>query len=201
MQKINDSATTAEPVVIKKYANRRLYNTDSSTYVTLDDLAEMVKAGRDFLVYDAKSGEDITRSVLAQIIFDQEGKGQNLLPIKFLRQLIRFYDDNMQKFVPSYLEFSLDSLAREHEKFTDAMKESWNNTPFEAMQKQVRQNLAMFERAASMFSPFGEAERDKKAQQTPGGAEAEASASDPQIDQLKDELAAMQAKLDRLSRK
>ena len=201
MQKINDSATTAEPVVIKKYANRRLYNTDSSTYVTLDDLAEMVKSGRDFLVYDAKSGEDITRSVLAQIIFELEGKGQNLLPIRFLRQLIRFYDDSIQKFVPSYLEFSLDSLAREQEKFSKSLQESWSNTPFEAMQKQVRQNLAMFERAASMFSPFGDAERDKETAKPEPKATATQAGNDPQIETLKEELAAMQAKLDSLSRK
>src|ERR671925_2352063 len=110
-------AKSAEPITIKKYANRRLYNTGTSTYVTLEDLATMVKEGEDFVVYDAKSGEDITRSVLTQIIFEQENKeGQNLLPITFLRQLIRFYGDSMQKFVPSYLEVSLESFAREQEK-------------------------------------------------------------------------------------
>ena len=109
---------TDEPVVIKKYANRRLYNTGTSTYVTLEDLAGMVKAGEDFIVYDAKTGEEITRSVLAQIIFEQENKeGQNLLPIAFLRQLIRFYGDSMQMLVPRYLEVSIDSLTREQEKF------------------------------------------------------------------------------------
>ena len=108
-----------EPITIKKYANRRLYNTATSTYVTLEDLADMVKQGDDFLVYDAKSGEDITRSVLTQIIFEEENKGQNLLPINFLRQLIRFYGDSMQAFVPSYLEVSLENLSREQEKFRD----------------------------------------------------------------------------------
>ena len=102
-------AKTQEPTVIKKYANRRLYNTGTSTYVTLEDLAEMVKAEEDFVVFDAKTGEEITRSVLTQIIFEQENKGQNLLPIQFLRQLIRFYGDSMQNLVPSYLEFSLSS--------------------------------------------------------------------------------------------
>src|ERR1700748_381410 len=109
-------AKSAEPITIKKYANRRLYNTGSSTYVTLEDLATMVKNGEDFAVFDAKTGEDITRAVLTQIIVEQEGKeGQTLLPINFLRQLIRFYGDSMQTLVPSYLEVSLDSLSRDQE--------------------------------------------------------------------------------------
>ncbi len=112
-------------VVIKKYANRRLYNTSTSTYVTLDDLATMVKAGTDFVVFDAKTGEDITRSVLTQIIFEEENKGTNLLPINFLRQLIRFYGDSMQAFVPGFLEFSLDNLGKEQEKFRGQLMESW----------------------------------------------------------------------------
>src|SRR5579884_4405107 len=116
----NPSAAT--PITIKKYANRRLYNTASSAYVTLADLAAMVKAGEDFVVYDAKSGEDITRSVLTQIIFEQENKqGQNLLPITFLRQLIRFYGDSLQALVPSYLEFSIDRLTSEQQKFRELM--------------------------------------------------------------------------------
>src|SRR4249920_2380863 len=115
---------TAEPITIKKYANRRLYNTGTSTYVTLEDLAEMVKKGTDFVVFDAKTGEEITRSVLTQIIFEEESKGQNLLPIKFLRQLIRFYGDSMQAFVPGFLEFSLESLTREQDKFRQQMMEA-----------------------------------------------------------------------------
>src|ERR1700760_2614697 len=116
------SVSDRDPVTIKKYANRRLYNTGTSTYVTLEDLAVMVKKGDDFVVYDAKTGEDITRSVLAQIIFEQEGKtGQSLLPITFLRQLIRFYGDSMQMLVPSYLEFSIDKLIGEQQKFRDQM--------------------------------------------------------------------------------
>jgi len=111
-------AKSDQPTTIKKYANRRLYNTGTSTYVTLEDLAAMVKDGEDFLVYDAKTGDDITRSVLAQIIFEQENKaGQNLLPTTFLRQLIRFYGDSMQMVVPKYLEQSIDTLTREQEKF------------------------------------------------------------------------------------
>src|ERR1700743_2873808 len=115
---MSDTATTktAEPVTIKKYANRRLYNTGTSTYVTLEDLAEMVKSGEDFVVFDAKSGEEITRSVLTQIILAQENKGQTLLPIPFLRQLIRFYGDSIQNLIPTYLDFSIESLVREQEK-------------------------------------------------------------------------------------
>src|SRR3954449_10366306 len=120
-----------EPVTIKKYANRRLYNTGTSTYVTLEDLAKMVKAGDDFVVYDAKTGEDITRSVLAQIIFEQENKeGQNLLPINFLRQLIRFYGDSMQTLVPSYLELSLATLTRDQDKFREQMAQAFGNSGF-----------------------------------------------------------------------
>src|SRR5579871_4684406 len=122
---------TATPITIKKYANRRLYNTASSAYVTLADLAAMVKAGEDFVVYDAKSGEDITRSVLTQIIFEQENKaGQNLLPITFLRQLIRFYGDSMQMLVPRYLEVSIESFTREQEKFRQQMSQASGATPF-----------------------------------------------------------------------
>ena len=117
-----------EPTTIKKYANRRLYNTGTSTYVTLEDLAEMVKSGEDFTVFDAKTGEDITRSVLTQIIFEQENKGQNLLPITFLRQLIRFYGDSIQNLIPTYLDFSIDSLVREQEKLRGQMTNSTEST-------------------------------------------------------------------------
>src|SRR6201996_2883319 len=146
---------SAEPVTIKKYANRRLYNTGTSTYVTLGDLATMVKSGEDFVVYDAKTGEDITRSVLAQIIFEQENKeGQNLLPINFLRQLIRFYGDSMQMLVPRYLEVSIESLTREQEKFRQQMAQAFGGTPFGALEDQGRRNMEMFERAFAMFTPF-----------------------------------------------
>src|SRR5262245_23546839 len=213
-----------EPVVIKKYANRRLYNTDTSTYVTLDDLAAMVKGGRDFVVFDAKSGDDLTHSVLTQIIVEQESRmgGQTLLPIPFLRQLIRFYGDSIERMVPSYLQVSLDTLAKEQEKFRKTFADAF--TPagaFEAYQEQARKNLAMFEQAMAMFSPFG-----KPPVARPGGAEGEAAAgaaepaaakpdaakpvppvaSTPaprptELDQLKTQLAAMQAKLDELARK
>jgi polyhydroxyalkanoate synthesis repressor PhaR len=193
-----------EPVTIKKYANRRLYNTGTSTYVTLEDLAAMVKAGEDFVVYDAKTGEDITRSVLAQIIFEQENKeGQNLLPINFLRQLIRFYGDSMQMLVPRYLEVSLESLTREQEKFRQQMAQAFGGTPFGALEEQARRNMEMFERAFAMFAPFGRrgqgpgqgnAEGEKPAQ--PGGA-----TNGDEIDDLKRQMEEMQKRLDRLSQK
>ena len=148
-----------EPVIIKKYANRRLYNTGTSTYVTLEDLASMVKIGEDFIVYDAKTGEDITRSVLTQIIFEQENKeGQNLLPIAFLRQLIRFYGDSMQMLVPRYLEVSIESLTREQEKFRQQMAQAFGVGGFGALEDQVRRNMEMFERAFAMFAPFARRE-------------------------------------------
>jgi polyhydroxyalkanoate synthesis repressor PhaR len=148
-------AKTQEPTVIKKYANRRLYNTGTSTYVTLEDLAEMVKAEEDFVVFDAKTGEEITRSVLTQIIFEQENKGQNLLPIQFLRQLIRFYGDSMQNLVPSYLEFSLSSFVREQEKMRQQMASAFGHGAFDMLQDQARRNREMFEKAMRMWVPFG----------------------------------------------
>ncbi|MFA5041244.1 MAG: polyhydroxyalkanoate synthesis repressor PhaR [Bdellovibrionales bacterium] len=147
-----------ESVVIKKYANRRLYNTATSTYVTLGNLAEMVKAGTEFNVYDAKSNEDITRSVLAQIIVEEEGKtGQNLLPISFLRRLISFYGDNMQWLVPKYLEHSLQSLTKNQEQIRDYFQKTFGSMfPFNSTLEQMsKQNMAMFENTMQMFSPFG----------------------------------------------
>jgi polyhydroxyalkanoate synthesis repressor PhaR len=149
-------AKSEEPITIKKYANRRLYNTGTSTYVTLEDLAAMVKSGDDFVVYDAKTNEDITRSVLTQIIFEQENKegGQNLLPINFLRQLIRFYGDSMQMLVPRYLEVSLDSLTREQAKFREQISQAFGMGGFGGIEDQVRRNMEMFERTFAMFAPF-----------------------------------------------
>jgi polyhydroxyalkanoate synthesis repressor PhaR len=144
------------PIIIKKYANRRLYNTQTSSYVTLEHLCDMVKEGVEFEVRDARSGEDITRQVLAQIIFDEENKGQHLLPIQFLRQLIRFYGDSLQSFVPSYLEMSMESFTKSQqemrEKFADALGGKLGFKDFEQM---TRQNIQMFERAMKMFPPFG----------------------------------------------
>jgi polyhydroxyalkanoate synthesis repressor PhaR len=189
---------TAEPVTIKKYANRRLYNTGTSTYVTLEDLAAMVKTGEDFVVYDAKTGEDITRSVLTQIIFEQENKeGQNLLPIAFLRQLIRFYGDSMQMLVPRYLEVSIESLTREQEKFRNQMAQAFGVGAFTSLEEQVRRNMEMFERAFAMFAPFA---RRESANAEAAAAEAEKA---PQkaggIDDLKRELDEMKRKVDKLT--
>jgi polyhydroxyalkanoate synthesis repressor PhaR len=193
-----------QPVTIKKYANRRLYNTGASAYVTLEDLAGMVKGGEDFVVFDAKSGEDITRSVLAQIIFEQEGKtGQNLLPIRFLRQLIRFYGDSMQMFVPSYLEFSIERLTKDSQKFREQFEAALGANPlagpsrqmFQSMEEQARKNMAMFREALDMFSPFGAA--------TPEGAKgARAPAqSSSELDEMRAQLAEMRKRIDGLAKK
>ena len=189
---------TAEPVTIKKYANRRLYNTGTSTYVTLEDLAAMVKNGEDFVVYDAKTGEDITRSVLTQIIFEQENKeGQNLLPITFLRQLIRFYGDSMQMLVPRYLEVSIESLTREQEKFRQQMAQAFGVGAFTSLEEQVRRNMEMFERAFAMFTPFA-----RRGQGAAGMAEPDKSSAKPgEIDDLRRQLDEMQKKVDRLTEK
>ncbi|MBV9632632.1 MAG: polyhydroxyalkanoate synthesis repressor PhaR [Xanthobacteraceae bacterium] len=187
------------PVIIKKYANRRLYNTGTSTYVTLEDLAAMVKRGEDFAVYDAKTGEDITRSVLTQIIFEQENKegGQNLLPITFLRQLIRFYGDSMQTLVPRFLETSIDSFTKEQGKFREQMAQAFGGVGFGAMEDQVRRNMEMFERAFAMFVPFARregqaaAEPDKAREKLPGGG--------GELDDMKRRLEDMQKRIDQLT--
>jgi len=186
-----------EAIVIKKYANRRLYNTATSAYVTLDDLAEMVKSGADFTVKDAKTNEDITHSVLTQIIFEQEAKGENMLPVNFLRQIIRFYGDSMQHLVPSFLNVSADMLAKEQDELRSAMGASFSKAPFDAMENQVRQNMDMFKQAVSMFSPFvdptgvmAEREPEKKA----------ASSEPDEMEALRQQLAQMQSQLDRLDK-
>lgn len=185
-------AKSEEPITIKKYANRRLYNTGTSTYVTLEDLATMVKEGEDFVVFDAKTGEDITRSVLAQIIFEQENKeGQNLLPINFLRQLIRFYGDSMQMLVPRYLEVSLESLTREQEKFRQQMAQAFGVGSFGPLEDQVRRNMEMFEKAFAMFTPF----------KREGGAPDKDNKPTGDIDEMKRQLEEMQKRLDRMTEK
>jgi polyhydroxyalkanoate synthesis repressor PhaR len=202
-----------EPAVIKKYANRRLYNTDTSTYVTLDNLADMVRSERDFVVYDAKSGEDLTHQVLTQIIVDEESKGQSLLPISFLRQLIRFYGNSMEKLVPSYLELSMNTLTREQEKYTRQLAETFGTANFgaaalEAMQKQARQNMEMFEQALNMFRPFGAGDSETNPI-TPTGANASSDnhagtsgpASSEEVAQLRAQLADLQARLEMIASK
>jgi polyhydroxyalkanoate synthesis repressor PhaR len=190
-------AKSDQPTTIKKYANRRLYNTGTSTYVTLEDLAAMVKDGEDFLVYDAKTGDDITRSVLAQIIFEQENKaGQNLLPTTFLRQLIRFYGDSMQMVVPKYLEQSIDTLTREQEKFRRQLTDTFSGTPFAPLEEHVRRNMELFQQTFSMFKPF-------VPQRGSGPLEAEKvpePAPDDNMDDLRRQMKDMQDRLDRLAK-
>ncbi|MDE2383961.1 MAG: polyhydroxyalkanoate synthesis repressor PhaR [Alphaproteobacteria bacterium] len=201
-------AGKAQATVIKKYANRRLYNTATSTYVTLDDLALMVKNGQDFLVYDAKSGEDITRSVLTQIIFEEENKGgaQNLLPVNFLRNLIRFYGDQMQGLVPGYLDFSLDNLMKEQEKIRKQMMDAIGvGDQFKGMEDQAKRNMAMFNDAMKMFNPFATMMGGGMPGAGPkpgasGAASPSPAAAKDDLQALKDQLAAMQQKLDNISR-
>ena len=157
-QAVPEGGPKPAPVVIKKYANRRLYNTATSAYVTLDHLSQMVKDKTDFVVYDAKTGDDITRSVLTQIIFEEESKGgQTLLPIPFLRQLISFYGDSLQGVVPQYLEMSMTQFARNQEQMRRYMQNAFGFNPFQQFESMGKQNMAMFENAMRMFNPFGTA--------------------------------------------
>jgi polyhydroxyalkanoate synthesis repressor PhaR len=194
-------AKSETPTTIKKYANRRLYNTGTSTYVTLEDLAAMVKEGEDFLVYDAKTGDDITRSVLAQIIFEQENKaGQNLLPTTFLRQLIRFYGDSMQMVVPKYLEQSIDMLTREQEKFRKQMTNTFSMTPFAPLEEHVRRNMELFQQTFSMFKPFVPPRGGNSTPPEPEKAAPEAAADAGNIEDLRRQMKDMQDRLERMSK-
>ncbi len=209
LNKADAPTTKKDPVVVKKYANRRLYNTETSTYVTLEDLAQMVRSERDFVVFDAKTGDDLTHAVLTQIIVEQESRsgGQTLLPIPFLRQLIRFYGDAMERMVPSYLQISMETLTKEQDRFRKQFANAF--TPqgaFEAYQEQARKNLAMFEQAMTMFTPFtpGKATAPKKddapsAKEPPPSPKSEPAAGSD-LDDMKSQLAAMQAKIEKLSR-
>jgi len=225
---ITTKTETRETVVIKKYANRRLYDTETSTYVTLEDLANMVRADKDFVVYDAKSGNELTHAVLTQIIVEQEGRkdGQTLLPIPFLRQLIRFYDDQIGRMVPSYLQFSLENLVKEQENLRKHFSKAFANptaapaAAFEVYQDMARQNMAMFEQAMSMWGSFGAAAQSggtsdaRAAGQTStpastdqkpeissdsSGHTGDQSKGDGDITDLKQQLEVMQAKIDRLT--
>ncbi len=211
-----------ERVVIKKYANRRLYNTRSSSYVTLEHLSEMVKQGVDFQVFDAKTNEEITRSVLTQIIFEEEGRGQNLLPIQFLRQLIRFYGDSMQALVPSYLEMSLDSFTQQQERMRKQFSTTLGGAPalmagapgMKYFEDQIHQNMQLFDRAMKMFSPVpmpfpfpgqGGAAAAPAAgpAETPAAppAAAPAAAEDESLTDLKKRIEEMQAQIAKLASK
>ncbi|KAF0104672.1 MAG: phaR [Rhodospirillaceae bacterium] len=213
-QAVPDGGPKAAPVVIKKYANRRLYNTATSAYVTLDHLSQMVKDKTDFVVYDAKTGDEITRSVLTQIIFEEESKGgQTLLPIPFLRQLISFYGDSLQGVVPQYLEMSMTQFARNQDQMRRYMQNAFGFNPFQQFESMGKQNMAMFENAMRMFNPFGTAPGST----SPGGqasppapanghepakpAETAAPSGDAAIDDLKRKLDELQSQLAELGKK
>ena len=178
-------------IIIKKYANRRLYNTATSSYITLDQLAGIVKDGADFVVQDAKSGEDITRAVLTQIIVEEESKGANLLPISFLKQLIGFYGDSMQTFVPRYLELSMESLAKNQEQVRDMVSRTFDQlfpSPTDAVDGMVRNNMSMMRRTMDMFYPDH------------GPARAKEPDRDDDIRTLQERIDSLQNQLDRISR-
>lgn len=184
------NATDHEPVIIKKYANRRLYDTKRSVYITLDDLKNMVHEGTDFVVHDAKTGDDLTHSVLTQIIFEQEAQGERLLPVDFLRQLIRFYGDSMQSVVPGFLDLSMNSLTQSKERFAKQMGGATGNPLFGVFEEQVRQNMTLFEKALGSMMPFSAF----------GASQADTPEPDRQdeLDELRAQMAAMQEKLDTL---
>ena len=193
---------TSDAVIIKKYANRRLYDTSASRYVTLDHLRELVREGRDFKVIDAKSGDDLTRGVLAQIIFEEESKGETLLPVEFLRQRISFYGDSMQSMVPSYLQMSMETFARQHQAMRDkmagAMGEAMGGNSMAMLEEQAKRNMAMFQQAMSMFTPFS---TGASMGDMPGAPSQESSAKSDDVQALRAELDAMRQKLDQLASK
>jgi polyhydroxyalkanoate synthesis repressor PhaR len=192
----NKSGAQTPPVVIKKYANRRLYNTQTSSYVTLEDLSRMVKEGSEFVVYDAKTGEDITRAVLTQIIVEEEQKGQNLLPIGFLRQLIGLYGGSMQWLVPRYLEHAMTTFAHNQEQMRKNLQEAFGPLfPFGGLEEMGKQNMAVFEKTMKMFSPFPNAPNaeDKKGE---GGAAPE----QPNLKDLTERLNTLQQQIEQLSK-
>ena len=210
-----DAAAQGERVVIKKYANRRLYNTASSSYVTLEHLSEMVKQNIDFVVYDAKTSQDITRSVLTQIIFEEESQqGQSLLPIQFLRQLIGFYGNSMQAFLPSYLELSLSSFAQQQERMRSQFSALGHTPGVGAFDEQIRQNMALFDRAMKMFSPFAFAKAEAPGApasrgEPPAASRPSASASAPPparapddpLTALRKQMEDMQAQIEKLAKR
>jgi len=196
-----------DPVVIKKYANRRLYNTGTSTYVTLEDLAQMVRRDEDFVVQDAKSGEDITHSVLTQIIFELENdkNGQNMLPISFLRQLISFYGDQMQMVLPSFLEQSMLAFAKEQERLREQMRQAFGATPMDMLsmnipmkmiEEQTRRNMEMFQNAMRMFTPPPRAANGVRQDHDQSGG----TSNSDDLKELREQIAAMQRKLDAMSK-
>ncbi|MDA0368956.1 MAG: polyhydroxyalkanoate synthesis repressor PhaR [Proteobacteria bacterium] len=194
---MSDTPSGAEPTVIKKYANRRLYNTAKSAYVTLDDLAEMVKAGEDFVVRDAKTGDDLTRQVLTQIILDQEGRGGNLLPLNFLRKLIGYYGQNMGGVLPGYLDASLDSFQENQDSIQKQFAAAFGQ-PIKQFEEITRQNMAMFERAMGTFKPF--ANKGETTASAPANTPKTSDGDNGDIDALKKEIDSMRVRLDKLAK-
>src|SRR5271165_905256 len=190
-----DNSSKAKPVVVKKYANRRLYNTATSSYVTLDDLAKLIKEGGDFVAYDAKTGEDITRSVLTQIIVEQEQKGQNLLPTSFLRQLIGFYGDSMQFLVPGYLEQAMVAFNRNQEQMRKSLQATFGIFPFGQFEEVGKQNMALFQRALGMLAPYV---RDEKP--PPADGEPKKGSEDPRLKRLEAQIDVLTRQLEALGR-
>ncbi len=187
--------TESEPVIVKKYANRRLYHTGISSYVTLEDLAEMVRRNEDFVVVDAKTNDDITHSVLTQIIFDEENKGQNMLPSAFLRQLISFYGDSLQAFLPSYLEHSMSLFSKERSNLQKNITEKFQPAAMtHAFEEQARQNMALFDKTMRMFTPF--ADNLPTATTAPEPTHAQNA---NELETLKEQIALMQKQLQALS--
>lgn len=188
------SGAETPPVVIKKYANRRLYNTATSSYVTLETLSSMVKAGQEFVVYDAKTGEDITRSVLTQIIVEEEQKGQTMLPTNFLRQLISLYGDSMQWLVPRYLDHAMNTFSRNQDQMRKSLQDAFGGLfPFGPLEEMGKQNLALFEKTMKMFSPFPAGSEKPRTERQEGGAETN-------LDELKERINALQQQIERLSK-
>ena len=202
---VEKTSDDKKPIVIKKYANRRLYNTATSSYVTLDHLSRMVKDGTEFVVFDAKTNEDITRSVLTQIIFEEEAKGQNLLPINFLRQLISYYGDSLQSVVPDYLEMSMRSFSDNQDKMREILPENLTANPmFKQFEEMGRKNMEMFSQAVRMFSPpnfFGGAEGSSNPEKPASSAEPQSDPTSEMMQELKDQLKSMQKRIDEMSDK
>src|SRR5215468_12354863 len=192
----SDKQSDGRAVVVKKYANRRLYNTATSSYVTLEDLARMIKEGGDFVACDAKTGEDITRSVLTQIIVEQEQKGQNLLPISFLRQLISLYGDSMQFLVPGYLEQAMLAFAQNQEQMRRNLQATFGIFPFGQFEEMGKQNMALFERALKMLSPYGREQEGVSIEPEPPHKEGE----DPRLKRLEAQIDVLTRQLEALGR-
>lgn len=203
----DNTEAAAKVAVVKKYANRRLYNTATSSYVTLDELSQMVRKGEDFVVFDAKTGEDITRSVLTQIILEEDGKGRNLLPIGFLRHLIGFYDDSLQSFLPRYLELSMENFARNQEQIRGYMEQTFGRFfPINQFEDMARQNMALLQRAATMWRPLPEGEEGQveggevKPVERAATAGERSGGLDSEMRELRDRMESLQRQLDALQR-